>query len=55
MLQLQFEGQMLSPNGAAIIVVRRMGYQWTAVIGSDYWEFEGETLAARRLRLEDEQ
>jgi hypothetical protein len=55
MLQLQFEGQVLSPSAAALIVVRRMGYQWTAVSGSDYWEFEGETLAARRLRLEDEQ
>ncbi len=53
--RVQFEGQVLSPSGAALIVVRRMGYQWTAVSGSDYWEFEGETLAARRLRLEDEQ
>jgi hypothetical protein len=32
-----------------------MGYQWAAVSGSDYWEFEGETLTARRLRIEDEQ
>jgi hypothetical protein len=53
--RVQFEGQVLSPSAAALIVVRRMGYQWTAVSGSDYWEFEGETLAARRLRLEDEQ
>jgi hypothetical protein len=53
--RVQFEGQVLSPSGAALIVVRRRGYQWTAVSGSDYWEFEGETLAARRLRLEDEQ
>jgi hypothetical protein len=52
--RVQFEGQVLSPSAAALIVVRRMGYQWTAVSGSDYWEFEGETLAARRLRLEDE-
>jgi hypothetical protein len=51
--RVQFEGQVLSPSAAALIVVRRLGYQWTAVSGSDYWEFEGETLAARRLRLED--
>jgi hypothetical protein len=53
--RVQFEEQVLSPSAAALIVVKRMGYQWTAVSGSDYWEFEGETLAARRLRLEDEQ
>ena len=52
--RVQFDGQVLSQSEAALIVVRRMGYQWTAVSGSDYWEFEGETLAARRLRLEDE-
>jgi len=53
--RVEFEGQVLSPSASALIVVRRMGYQWTAVSGSDYWEFDGETLAARRLRLEDEQ
>jgi hypothetical protein len=53
--RVEFEGQVLSPSSSALIVVRRMGYQWTAVSGSDYWEFDGETLAARRLRLEDEQ
>jgi hypothetical protein len=53
--RVEFEGQVLSPSASALIVVRRMGYQWTAVSGSDYWEFKGETLAARRLRLEDEQ
>jgi hypothetical protein len=49
----QFEGQVPSPSAAALIVVRRMGYQWTAVSGSDYREFEGETLATRRLLLND--
>jgi hypothetical protein len=53
--RVQFEGQILSPSASALLVVRRMGYQWAAVSGSDYWEFEGETLTARRLRLEDEQ
>ena len=53
--RVQFEEQVLSPSASALIVVRRMGYQWAAVSGSDYWEFEGETLSARRLRLEDEQ
>jgi hypothetical protein len=53
--RVQYEGQILSPSASALLAVRKMGYQWAAVSGSDYWEFEGETLTARRLRLEDEQ
>jgi hypothetical protein len=53
--RVDFEGKILSPSASALLVVRRMGYQWAAVSGSDYWEFESETLTARRLRLEDEQ
>lgn len=53
--RVQYEGQNLSPSAAALSAVKKMGYQWAAVSGSDYWEFEGETLTARRLRLEDEQ
>ena len=52
--KVEFEGQTLSPSAAALQAVRKMGYQWAAVSGSDYWEFEGETLSARRIRLEDE-
>ena len=53
--KVEFGGQTLSPSASALLVVRRLGYQWAAVSGSDYWQFEGETLTARRLRLEDEQ
>jgi hypothetical protein len=53
--KINFEGSVMSPSAAALIVVRRLGYEWAAVSGSDYWEFEEETLTARRLRLEDEQ
>ena len=53
--RVQYEGQSLSPSGAALIALRKMGYQWSSVSGNDYWQFEDETLAARRLRLEDEQ
>jgi len=53
--RVNYEGQTLSPSASALLAVRKMGYQWAAVSGSDYWEFEGETLTARRLRLEDEQ
>jgi hypothetical protein len=53
--RVEYERQILSPSASALLAVRKMGYQWAAVSGSDYWEFEGETLTARRLRLEDEQ
>lgn len=53
--KVAFQGQTLSPSAAALQAVKKMGYQWAAVSGSDYWEYEGETLTARRLRLEDEQ
>ena len=53
--KISFEGIVMSLSAAALIIVRRMGYEWAAVCGTDYWEYEGETLAARRLRLEDEE
>lgn len=53
--QVNFEGQVLSPSAAALRAVQRVGYNWSAVSGSDYWEYEGESLATRRLRLEDEE
>jgi hypothetical protein len=53
--KVNFELEVLSPSAAALKVVRKLGYQWVAVSGSDYWMYEHETLTARRLRLEDEE
>jgi len=53
--KVNFEGSVMSPSSAALISVKRLGYNWAAVSGSDYWEYDGETLTARRLRIEDEQ
>jgi hypothetical protein len=53
--KVDFEGKVMSPSASALIAVKRLGYEWAAVSGSDYWELEGETLTARRLRIEDEQ
>ncbi len=53
--KVQYETQILSSSAAALQVIRKLGYNWAAVSGSDYWEYEGETLTARRLRMEDEQ
>jgi hypothetical protein len=52
--KVAFESEVLSPSAAALRVIRKLGYQWAAVSGSDYWTYEDETLTARRLRLEDE-
>jgi len=52
--KVSFESGVMSPSAAALQAVRKMGYQWAAVSGSDYWIYEGETLSARRMRIEDE-
>jgi hypothetical protein len=51
--KVNYNGQVISPSAAALIAIKSLGYNWGAVSGSDYWEFDGETLTARRLRLED--
>ena len=53
--KISFEGAVMSLSTAALIIVKRLGYNWAAVCGTDYWEYDGETLSAIRLRLEDEQ
>lgn len=52
--KVDFEGEITSLSKSALDVVHRLGYEWKAVAGPDYWQFEDETLTARRLRLEDE-
>lgn len=49
-----FEGEETSLSTAALKVVRRLGYNWPTIAGPTYWEFEGETLAGRRQRMEEE-
>ena len=51
---VEFEGERTSLSAAALKIVNDMGYTWTQISGPTYWEFEGETLVARRLRLEIE-
>jgi T5orf172 domain len=53
--EVKFDDQILSTSKAALIALKKRGYEWSTVNGNDYWSFEGETLTARRLRLEDEQ
>jgi len=53
--KVDFEGKVMSPSASALIAVKRLGYNWATVSGSDYWKFEDQTLTALRLRIEDEQ
>ena len=53
--EVNFQGQVISPSGAAKLAVHSLGYKWSAVSGSDFWKYEDETLTARRFRMEDEQ
>jgi hypothetical protein len=39
-----FEGEEMSPSAAALRAVRAIGYDWAAVSGMDYWEYEGTKL-----------
>ena len=42
-----FRGHQLSLSGAALQVIREMGYEWSSVRGFDYWAFDGVKLSAR--------
>ena len=49
-----FEGETTSPSGAALKLMKRMGYNRYNLNGNTYWMYEGETLSARRFRMEEE-
>ncbi len=50
---VEFEGERLTLSGSALIVINRMDYSWKQIAGPNYWKFEDETLAERRIRMED--
>jgi hypothetical protein len=43
--KVMFRGEELSPSAAALRVVHDLGYDWSAVSGMDYWEYEGVKLS----------
>ena len=47
-----FRGEEMSPSAAALKVIHEMGYDWPAVSGMDYWEYEGVKLC--RIGIADE-
>lgn len=50
---ITFEGQEVSLSAAAKTILGRLGFNWAAVQGPQHWVYEGETLAERRERLEE--
>ena len=50
---IEFEGEKTSLSSSALTIFHRIGYEWKAVAGTDYWQFDGETLTERRNRMEE--
>ncbi len=51
--KVSFRGEEMSPSAAALQVVHEMGYDWQAVSGMDYWEYEGVKLC--RIGADDDE
>lgn len=51
--KVEFNGEIVSLSDAAMQVLKSKGLNWKAVSGPGIWMFEGETLHARRLRMEE--
>ena len=50
--KVEFEGAEMSLSAAALIAIRRLGYDWNQIAGPQYWDYDGETLDERRNRME---
>jgi hypothetical protein len=50
--QVRFRDEVMSLSRSADIVLREMGYEWTAVRGTIWWCLKGETL--HKLRMQSE-
>lgn len=51
--RVTFNGQVTSLSEAARLAFAEKGFNWSAVQGPLYWQFEGETLDERRRRMEE--
>lgn len=51
--KINFENEITSTSAAAKKILHRLGYRGTAYQGTLYWSYEGETLVARRERMEN--
>jgi len=51
--KIRFRGEITSLSGAAAILARENGYNWTAVSGPSWWRFNGRTLDEMRQGFGD--
>lgn len=51
--RIEFEGAITSTSAAAAVLLHRRGWTLKAAQGPLYWMFDGETLAERRMRMEN--
>jgi hypothetical protein len=52
--RINFQGEITSTSAAATKLLHRIGWTLRAAQGPLYWVYEGETLAERRIRLEND-
>ena len=52
--RIEFEGSITSTSAAATKLLHRRGWTLRAAQGPLYWMFDGETLAERRMRMEED-
>ena len=52
--EVEFEGEKMSLTKSALIIIKRLGYPWDKIAGSQYWMYEDETLYHRENRVEAE-
>lgn len=53
--KIEFEGETTSTSAAALKLKNRAGYSWTRISGPQYWKYNDEILAERRIRMEGEE
>jgi hypothetical protein len=49
---VRFENEEMSVSKAALIALQKLGYNWTAVAGTEYWLYNGETILSLRNQKE---
>jgi hypothetical protein len=52
--RINFQGEITSTSAAATRLLHQIGWTLRAAQGPLYWVYEGETLAERRIRLEND-
>jgi len=49
---VSYENEEMSVSGSALKALQKIGYNWTAVAGTEYWLYNGETILSLRNQKE---